>query len=80
MQDLSSLASMNRDFEASCCEADSSVPLRVWVEEFGSDGQVPVGVLDAEVTEVGGQAGKVAFHVQTHPVPVEESGHGKAMA
>lgn len=37
VQGLSSLASMNRDFEASCCEADSSVPLRVWVEEFGSE-------------------------------------------
>jgi hypothetical protein len=50
------------------------------LHEFGTGRQIPVGVANAAVPEIGGQSGQEPFDILAGPVPAHQRLDGEPMA
>jgi len=55
-------------------------PLRRQGEEFGGRGQIPIGIADVCMTEIGGQLWQALLDVVAAAVPMEQGPDGEAVA
>ena len=55
-------------------------PLACQLKQFGHGLQIPVGLVDVDMSEIGGKFGKFAFDIESRAVPVDQRSDSKSMA
>jgi hypothetical protein len=55
-------------------ETLDSLPHQLW-----EGGEVPIGITDVDMTEIGRQGGKKLFYFEATAIPVQQGLHGESM-